>query len=52
MSETRLQDTEAASEGRIFKIDANLVDRPGPRIVDGIEEMLRLIHPELAGEIE
>ena len=52
MNESRLQDTEAASENRIFKIDANLVDRPGPRIVDGIEEMLRLIHPELAGETE
>lgn len=50
MNETRLQNTEAAREGRIFKIDANLVDRPGPRIVDGIEEMLELIHPELAGE--
>jgi len=49
-NEARLRDTEAAREGMIFKIDADLVDRPGPRIVDGIEEMLRLIHPELAGE--
>ena len=49
-NEARLRDTEAAREGMIFKIDADLVDRPGPRIVDGIEEMLELIHPELAGE--
>jgi iron complex transport system substrate-binding protein len=51
-SETRLDDTEATSEGRVYQIDADLMDLPGPRTIDGIEEMFRLLHPELANEIE
>ena len=30
---------------RLF--DDNLVSRPGPRVVDGLEMLARLIHPEL-----
>ena len=32
---------------RIYAFDDNLVSRPGPRLVDGLEELARLIHPEL-----
>ncbi len=39
--------TTAVKEGRIFTIDADLIDRPGPRIVQGLEEIARIIHPEL-----
>jgi iron complex transport system substrate-binding protein len=31
----------------IFIEDSNLFDRPTPRLVDGLELMIRLIHPEL-----
>jgi iron complex transport system substrate-binding protein len=34
----------------IYVVDSNLVDRPSPRIVEGLEEMLRIIHPEALGE--
>lgn len=37
----------AVREGRIYPIDADLISRPGPRIVDGLEAMARIIHPEL-----
>lgn len=38
----------AAIKGdKTFPIDDNLVSRPGPRIVDGLEAAARLIHPEL-----
>lgn len=37
----------AVKEGAIYPIDDNLVSRPGPRIVDGLEELARVIHPEL-----
>jgi iron complex transport system substrate-binding protein len=40
-------ETTAVKEDRIFTIDADLVDRSGPRIVLGLEEMARIIHPEL-----
>jgi len=37
----------AVKEGAIFDIDDDLISRPGPRIVDGLEAVARIIHPEL-----
>lgn len=37
----------AVKEGAIYPIDDNLVSRPGPRIVNGLEELARIIHPEI-----
>lgn len=37
----------AVAEGEIYSIDDNLVSRYGPRIVDGLEQLAELIHPEL-----
>ncbi len=39
--------TTAAKSGRIYGIDSDLVDRSGPRIVQGLEEIAKIIHPEL-----
>ena len=36
----------AVREGRIYPINADLISRPGPRIVDGLEALARIIHPE------
>jgi iron complex transport system substrate-binding protein len=36
----------AVQKGRIHLIDSDLVDRPSPRIIDGLEEMTRIFHPE------
>ncbi len=33
--------------GRIASLEANLIDRAGPRIVDGLEAVAQAIHPEL-----
>jgi iron complex transport system substrate-binding protein len=38
---------EAVINKNVFTIDDILVSRPGPRLVDGLEEMAKLIHPEL-----
>lgn len=38
---------EAVRLGRVYSIDTDLVSRPGPRLVQGLEELARLIHPEL-----
>jgi len=35
----------AVKQGRIHLIDSDLIDRPSPRIIEGLEEMARLIHP-------
>ena len=36
----------AVKNGRIHLIDSDLIDRPSPRIVDGLEEISRILHPE------
>jgi iron complex transport system substrate-binding protein len=37
----------AVKQGRIHTIDSDLVDRYGPRIVQGLEEIAKILHPEL-----
>jgi iron complex transport system substrate-binding protein len=37
----------AVQGGNVHGIDDNLISRPGPRVAQGIEELARLIHPEL-----
>lgn len=37
----------AVSKGKVYLIDSDLIDRPAPRIVGGLEEMARLLHPEV-----
>lgn len=39
----------AVRNNRIHLINSDLVDRPCPRLIDGLEVMLSLIHPSLAG---
>jgi iron complex transport system substrate-binding protein len=51
-SESRLQDTEARETGKVFSISTDLTGRFGPRIVDALEEMFKLIHPELAEKLK
>jgi iron complex transport system substrate-binding protein len=41
------QKITAVKGGRIFTIDDDLVSRYGPRIILGLEEMAKIIHPEL-----
>jgi len=38
---------EAVKSGNIFPFDDNLASRPGPRLVDGLEQLAKLLHPEL-----
>lgn len=40
----RLKATPAAREGRVYRLDDALLLRPGPRIVDGLEQMAEKIH--------
>ncbi len=37
----------AIQTGQIFGFDDNLVSRPGPRLVDGLEALAKLLHPDL-----
>lgn len=40
-------DLKAVKDGKVYGFDDDLVSRPGPRLVDGLEAMAKLIHPEL-----
>lgn len=37
----------AVKDGSIFPFDDSLASRPGPRLVDGLEQLAKLLHPEL-----
>lgn len=39
----------AIQTGRVYGVDANIISRPGPRVVDALEELARLLHPEVFG---
>jgi iron complex transport system substrate-binding protein len=41
-----LRNSPAAVAGRVYKINDDHLARPGPRLVDGLEEMARALHPE------
>jgi iron complex transport system substrate-binding protein len=38
---------QAVQNGQIYSFDDNLISRPGPRLVDGLEQLAKLLHPEL-----
>ena len=39
----------AVKMNAVYLIDSNLVDRPSPRIVEGLETIVKMIHPEILG---
>jgi iron complex transport system substrate-binding protein len=41
-----LKNSPAALNNRVYKINDDHLSRPGPRLVDGLEEMARALHPE------
>ena len=41
----RLKQTPAARQGRVYHLNDDLLLRPGPRIVDGLEEIADKLHP-------
>jgi iron complex transport system substrate-binding protein len=38
---------DAVKNNQIFLFDDNLISRPGPRLVDGLETLAKLLHPDL-----
>src|SRR5512136_3043764 len=52
MNATQLVSTNASQTGRIYTLDDDLVQRPGPRLVEGLEWFAHFIHPEIFEEPE
>lgn len=41
------QGVRAVKEDRVYRLNPDLIHRPGPRVIDGLEQMAKAIHPEL-----
>ena len=37
----------AVKNGRVYPFDYHLLSIPGPRLVDGLEQLVKLLHPDL-----
>jgi len=42
----RFSGLPAVKSGKLYTVDGNLLHRYGPRVVDGLETLARLLHPE------
>ena len=45
-SEAHLEGTKAVGADRIYFLDENLATRQGPRLIEALEELARLLHPQ------
>lgn len=41
------KNSPAARGDRVFKINADIISRPAPRIIDALEQLARALHPEI-----
>lgn len=39
----------AVTKGAVYLLDENLFHRPGPRIIEGLEALAKILHPDLFG---
>jgi len=40
------KNSPAVRNGRVYKINADIISRPGPRLIDAMEQIARDLHPE------
>jgi len=50
LRKARVEGLAAVRSGKVFELDENAASRFGPRLVDVLDRMARLLHPELFGE--
>ena len=46
----RWKSLRAIQNKKVFQIQTYLLNRPGPRVVDGLRQLMKLLHPELSVE--
>ena len=52
MTEPRLSTLTAVQNGHVYAVNADIIDRGGPRLVEGVEAIASIAHPEIFGEYE
>ena len=45
--EPRFQSTDAIKNNQLHSLDSDIFGRTTPRIIDGLEQMARIVHPEI-----
>ena len=50
MEDPRMQSLSAVQNDRVYVVNADIIDRGGPRIVDGVEILATIAHPDVFGE--
>ena len=50
LRKARVESVAAVRSGKVYELDENAASRFGPRLVDVLDRMARLLHPELFGE--
>jgi iron complex transport system substrate-binding protein len=45
----RWDSLSAVKQHRFHEVSSSLLNRPGPRVVDGLEQLVRAIHPDIFG---
>lgn len=50
MKDPRMQSLSAVQNERVYVVNADIIDRGGPRIVDGVETLAQIAHPDIFGE--
>jgi cobalamin transport system substrate-binding protein len=46
MARAGWKDIKAVKDGNVFTFNDDLVSRPGPRLVDGLEALAKILHPD------
>jgi iron complex transport system substrate-binding protein len=47
LKEPRFQATEALKNQRVYELDTDIFGRTTPRIIDGLEQLAKIVHPDL-----
>ncbi len=52
LTDPRMQHLTAVQNGDVYVVNADIIDRGGPRILEGVEALAKIAHPEEFGEYE
>jgi iron complex transport system substrate-binding protein len=52
LNEDRLKVVDARINNRVYPVNDDLTGRPGPRIVEALEQLAKMIHPEIFGSLD
>lgn len=52
ITDPRLSTLSAAKNDKVYVVDADIFDRGGPRVVEALQQLVQVTHPEIFGEFQ